>query len=168
MNILWLQSGGCGGCTMSLLCAESPNLMDLFDAAGLEFLWHPSLSEASGAEVRDLLQAIEDGAQTLDILCIEGSIIHGPKGTGRYHMLGGTGRSMLDWVQSLAPKAAHVVAVGTCATYGGVTSAGDNPSDATGVQYDGRHSGAALPATFRSRAGLPVINISGCPTHPIG
>ncbi|MEG3662023.1 HupU protein [Celeribacter halophilus] len=166
MNILWLQSAGCGGCTMSLLCAESPNVFNLFTAAGLEFLWHPSFSEASGAQVRHLLASIEAGEQELDILCIEGSIVHGPKGTGRYHMLAGTGRSMLDWVQSLAPKAKHVVAVGTCATYGGVTSAGDNPSDATGVQYEGRHSGAALPSHFRSRSGLPVINISGCPIHP--
>jgi len=166
VNILWLQSAGCGGCTMSLLCAESPNLFDLFASAGLEFLWHPSLSEASGAEVRRLLEAVESGAQKLDILCIEGSIVHGPKGTGRYHMLAGTGRSMLDWLQSLAPKAEHVIAVGTCATYGGVTSAGDNPADATGLQYDGRHPGAALPASFRSQSGLPVINISGCPVHP--
>ncbi|SFJ08926.1 HupU protein [Celeribacter neptunius] len=166
MNILWLQSAGCGGCTMSLLCAESPSLIDLFHGAGLEFLWHPSLSEATGAEVRRLLDAIEAGEQQLDILCVEGAIARGPRGTGRYHMLAGTGRSMLDWVESLAPLARHVVAVGTCATYGGVTSAGDNPSDAAGLQYEGSHAGAVLPATFRDKAGLPVINISGCPVHP--
>ena len=49
MNILWLQSGGCGGCTMSLLCAEDPNVLALLAGAGLEFLWHPTLSEATGA-----------------------------------------------------------------------------------------------------------------------
>jgi len=166
MNILWLQSAGCGGCTMSLLCAEDPNLMDLLGASGLEFLWHPSLSEASGAEVRRLLSAIEDGSRTLDILCIEGSIVRGPRGTGKYHMLAGTGRSMLDWVGALAPKAQHVVAVGTCATYGGVTTAGENPSDAVGVQYDGSHKGGALSTDFTARGGLPVINVAGCPTHP--
>lgn len=151
---------------MSLLCAENPNLMDLFDGAGLEFLWHPSLSQATGAEVRRLLTAIEEGEQALDILCIEGSIVRGPRGTGKYHMLAGTGRSMLDWVQSLAPKARHVVAVGTCATYGGITTAGENPSDAVGVQYDGSHKGGALSASFTGRNGLPVINVAGCPTHP--
>ncbi|MDF0595066.1 HupU protein [Psychromarinibacter halotolerans] len=166
MNILWLQSAGCGGCTMSLLCAEGPGVFDLLGDAGLNFLWHPSLSEQTGGEVRRLLAAIEDGSQPLDILCIEGSILTGPKGTGKFQMLAGTGRSMLDWVRSLAPLAGHVVAVGTCATYGGMTSAGGNPSGAIGVQYDGSYPGGALPAEFRGRAGLPVINVAGCPTHP--
>lgn len=166
MNILWLQSGGCGGCTMSLLCAEDPNVLALLAGAGLDFLWHPTLSEATGAPVRALLGDIRDGRQALDILCIEGSILRGPNGTGRFHMLAGTGRSMLDWLRDLAPRAGHVVAVGTCATYGGVTSAGENPADAVGVQYDGAHPGGALAADFRSRSGLPVINVAGCPTHP--
>jgi len=151
---------------MSLLNAESPGVFDLLGDAGLEFLWHPALSVKSGGEVRRLLDDIEAGRLALDILCIEGSILTGPKGTGRFQMLSGTGRSMLDWVTSLAPLAAHVVAVGTCATFGGVTSAGGNPAGATGVQYDGHYPGGALPETFRARAGLPVINVAGCPTHP--
>lgn len=166
MNILWLQAAGCGGCTMSLLCAEDPNLLDLFEGAGIEFLWHPALSRETGEEVRDLLTAVEAGEIALDVLAIEGAIARGPRGTGRFQMLAGTGRSMLDWLRALAPRAAHVVAVGTCATYGGVTSAGGNPSDAVGVQYDGALPGGALPPEFRGRAGLPVINIAGCPTHP--
>ncbi|MBY5988963.1 Periplasmic [NiFeSe] hydrogenase small subunit precursor [Roseovarius sp. THAF27] len=166
MNILWLQSAGCGGCTMSLLNAESPGVFELLDNAGLRFLWHPALSQETGGEVRRILDDAETGRVPLDILCVEGSILTGPKGTGRFQMLSGTGRSMLDWVESLAPRAAHVVAVGTCATYGGVTSAGGNPAGAIGVQYDGRNPGGALPQSFRSRSGLPVINVAGCPTHP--
>ena len=166
MKVLWLQSAGCGGCTMSLLCAENPNVLDLLSAAGVSFLWHPALSEETGGEVRTLLDDVEHGRTPLDILCIEGSILTGPKGTGRFQMLSGTGRSMLDWVRSLAPLAQHVVAVGTCATYGGITSTGTNPAAAIGVQYDGKSPGGALPASFRSQSGLPVINVAGCPTHP--
>ncbi|MFD1343848.1 NADH-quinone oxidoreductase subunit B family protein [Litorisediminicola beolgyonensis] len=166
MNILWLQSAGCGGCTMSLLCAESPGVFDILGDAGLRFLWHPALSTETGGEVRRLLAEVEAGRTALDILCVEGSILTGPRGTGRFQMLSGTGRSMLDWVQSLAPLAKHVVAVGTCATYGGVTSAGGNPADAVGLQYDGSRPGGALGAGFRSRSGLPVVNVAGCPTHP--
>lgn len=166
MNILWLQSAGCGGCTMSLLCAEDPGLFDLLEGAGLEFLWHPALSVETGATVREMMNAILEGRQELDILCVEGSILLGPNGTGRYHILSGTGRSMLEWLRDLAPRARHVVAVGTCATYGGVTSAGGNPADAVGVQYDGSHKGGALDPDFRSSSGLPVVNIAGCPTHP--
>lgn len=151
---------------MSLLCAEAPNAVDLLAGAGISILWHPTLSEASGHEVRALLRGIENGEQRLDILCVEGSILRGPNGTGRFQMLSGTGRSMLDWLLSLAPLAKHVVAVGTCATYGGVTSAGENPADAVGVQYDGAALGGALDGAFRSKSGLPVINVAGCPTHP--
>lgn len=166
MNVLWLQAGSCGGCTMSLLCAEAPGVLDLFDGAGIEILWHPTISQATGAEVRQLLHRIESGEQPLDILCVEGSILTGPRGTGRYQMLAGTGRSLMDWVRCLAPRAAHVVAVGTCATYGGIPSAGENMTGAMGVQYEGHHPGGVLGVAFRDPSGLPVINVAGCPTHP--
>jgi ferredoxin hydrogenase small subunit len=166
MNVLWLQASGCGGCTMSLLCAENPNVFDLLAGAGISMLWHPAFSRASGAEVRALLAAIVSGERPLDVLCVEGAIARGPHGSGRYHILSGTGVPMLKWVQDLALRAQHVVAVGTCAAYGGVTTAGGNPSDAVGLQYDGAHAGGIFPADFRARAGLPVINVAGCPTHP--
>lgn len=166
MNVLWLQSAGCGGCTMSLLCAEGPHVFDLLKGAGIKMIWHPALSEQSGGEVRDLLARVETQELPLDVLCIEGSILTGPRGTGKFQMLSGTGRSMLDWVTSLAPLARDVVAVGTCATYGGVTSAGGNPAGAIGVQYDGHQAGGALPVTFRAQSGRPAINVAGCPTHP--
>lgn len=166
MKVLWLQASGCGGCTMSALCAEAPDLIDTLAVAGVEFLWHPALSLATGAEVTRLLQAIETGEVALDCLAVEGAIARGPMGTGRFQMLSGTGRSMLDWVRALAPRAGHVVAVGSCAAYGGVTSAGGNPSDAVGLVYEGAHPGGVLAADFRARSGLPVVNIAGCPTHP--
>ncbi|EPX75417.1 HupU protein [Salipiger mucosus] len=166
MNILWLQSAGCGGCTMSLLCAEDPNLFDTLADAGISFLWHPSFSLETGAEARRLLEAVERGEVPLDVLCVEGSVVTGPKGTGRFHMLAGTGRAMLDWVRALAPLAGQVVAVGSCAAFGGMTAAGGNPAGAIGLQYDGEHAGGALAPDFRARGGLPVVNVAGCPTHP--
>lgn len=166
MNLVWLQAAGCGGCTMSLLCAEDPDVFDALAGAGISVLWHPALSLASGAEVRAMLDGIVAGEIALDLLCVEGAIARGPRGTGRFQMLSGTGRSMLDWVADLAPRARHVVAVGSCAAFGGVTTAGGNPSDATGLQYDGSHPGGVLPPGFRGAAGLPVVNVAGCPTHP--
>lgn len=166
MNLLWLQGAGCGGCTMSLLCAENPGLFDLLADAGLRVLWHPALSLETGAEVKTLLADILDGRLALDILCVEGAIARGPRGTGRYQMLSGTNLSLLDWLRRLAPLAGHVVAVGSCAAYGGITSAGGNPSDATGLQYEGSYAGGVLTPEFRAGLGLPVINVAGCPTHP--
>jgi len=166
MNLLWLQSGGCGGCTMSLLCAESRDLVGMLGAAGIELLWHPSLSEQSGAEVVALLQQCASGERAVDILCVEGSLLTGPNGSGRFHLLGGTGRPMIEWVRALAARSRYVLAVGTCAAYGGVTAAGVNPTDAVGLQYDEDQRGGLLGADFRAGSGLPVINVAGCPTHP--
>jgi Ni,Fe-hydrogenase I small subunit len=59
-----------------------------------------------------------------------------------------------------------VVAVGSCAAYGGITSGGGNPTEACGLQYEEDLPGGLLGKAFRSRGGLPVVNIAGCPTHP--
>jgi len=165
-NLLWLQSGGCGGCSLSLLCAESPDVLTALEAAGIRLLWHPSLSEASGDEFRGLLDQIRAGAIALDILCLEGAVIRGPAGSGRFHMMAGTGLPMMDWIDTLARLAEYVVAVGSCAAYGGITAGGGNPSDACGLQYEGTGKSGLLGEGFRARGALPVINISGCPTHP--
>lgn len=165
-TLLWLQAAGCGGCTMSLLCAESPGAIDMLADAGITLLWHPALSQQTGAEARDLLAAVARGDIPLDILAVEGAVVRGPAGTGRFQILSGTGRPMMDWIADLAPRAGHVVAVGSCAAFGGVTAAGGNPTDAVGLQYDGAHPGGLFPPAWRSRAGLPVINVAGCPTHP--
>ncbi|MBK1703647.1 HupU protein [Halochromatium glycolicum] len=166
MNLLWLQSGGCGGCTMSLLCAESPELLQRLDAAGIELLWHPSLSEASTDEVLELLEAILAGARGLDLLCIEGAMLRGPNGSGRFHCLAGTETPMIHWVERLAARSRYTLAIGTCAAFGGITAGGPNPTEACGLQFDGAHAGGLLGSEYRSAAGLPVINVAGCPTHP--
>lgn len=165
-NVLWLQSGGCGGCSMSLLCAESPDLMHTLEGAGIHLLWHPSLSEQSGVEVRRLLERCVSGAVRVDALCVEGAMLRGPNGSGRFHLLAGSGRPMIDWVRDLAAVARHTLAIGTCAAYGGVSAAGDNITEACGLQYDGTLSGGLLGEGYRAGGGLPVINVAGCPTHP--
>ncbi|WP_242521743.1 HupU protein [Motiliproteus sp. SC1-56] len=166
INLLWLQSSGCGGCTMSLLNAESPDLLASLEAAGVNLLWHPSLSEQSGSEVRALLQELVDGEQRLDVLCLEGAVVCGPNGSGRFHVLAGTGVPMMAWVERLAARARYVVAVGSCASYGGVSSAGTNPAEVRGLQYDGEQRGGLLGGDYRSGAGAEVINVAGCPPHP--
>ncbi len=41
-----------------------------------------------------------------------------------------------------------------------------NPTDSTGLQFHKRDKGGFLGGDFVSKAGLPVINIPGCPAHP--
>ncbi len=138
----------------------------MLDAAGINLLWHPSLSEQGGADLHRLLQTIIEGDVHLDLLCLEGAVIQGPNGSGLFHRLSGSKRPMRDWIRELAQQADHVIAVGSCAAYGGITAAGGNPSEACGLQYEGAKRGGLLGKKFHARVGLPVINIAGCPIHP--
>lgn len=102
----------------------------------------------------------------MDLLCLEGAVVTGPKGSGRFHLLSGSGEPMMHWIERLARVAGQVMAVGSCAAFGGITGAGGNPSEATGLQFDGARPGGLLGAGFESKAGSPVVNIAGCPVHP--
>lgn len=165
-NLLWLQSGGCGGCTLSLLCAEAPDVVTAFETAGINVLWHPALSRETGQEVAEIIDNVLTGEVPLDILCLEGSVMMGPNGTGRFHMMSGRGEPMKDVIAALAKKAGHVVAVGSCAAYGGITASGGNPGEAQGLCWDGDQPGGLLGEGFTAEAGLPVVSIPGCPVHP--
>ena len=166
MNMLWLQTGACSGDTMSLLCAHGPSLESLVGSGQLHILWHPSLSPEPASYLADLIDRIESDEQTLDILCVEGSMISGPYGTGMFDSF--RNRPKIDIVRALANKADYVVAVGSCAAFGGIPAAPPNPTDCTGLQLLREdQDGGLLPPDWRSRAGLPVINLAGCPTHPL-
>lgn len=161
-TLYWLQAGGCGGDTSALLNLESPDLLELLGLLDVEMLWHPSLSNGSRSRQRALLGALLSGEQALDILCVEGSVVRGPGGTGMYDTFGGRPRK--DLLSALARRAQVVIAVGTCAAFGGVGA--DGEIEATGLQFHKRARGGFLGEEFRSRAGLPVINLPGCPCHP--
>jgi len=135
-NVLWLQSGGCGGCSLSLLNAESPDLMTRFKSTGVNMLWHPSLSEASVDDFIQLLNDIISGETRLDALCLEGSVMQGPNGTGKFHILAGTGKPMMTWLEELAEKAQYTLAIGSCAAFGGITAAGNNAGIPVGLPTD--------------------------------
>jgi len=129
-------------------------------------LWHPSLSEASVDEFIHVLNDIILGEIRLDALCLEGSVMLGPNGTGKFHILAGTGKPMMTWLEELAEKAQYTLAIGSCAAFGGITAAGSNPGDACGLQYDGKEVGGLLGSDWQSPSQFPVINVAGCPTHP--
>ncbi len=163
-SLLWLQGGACSGNTMSFLNAEEPSACDLVTDFGIDVLWHPSLGLEMGEPVQQMLREIAAGDRELDIFVFEGTVILGPNGSGRFNMF--ADRPMKDWVQELAPRANAVVALGDCACWGGIPANAPNPSDSVGLQYLKRNHGGYLGADFKSKWGLPVINIPGCPCHP--
>ena len=164
-HIVWLQAGGCGGCSVSLLGADTRDFASMLEGAGLSLAFHPSLSEASGEEALAILDDYRQGRLPLDILCVEGAIQRGPNGSGAFHRFSGTDETMASWVKALAERARFVLAIGSCTAFGGINAAGENFTESCGLQYEGSEKGGLLGDTWRSRAGLPVINVAGCPTH---
>jgi len=162
INLVWMQTGACSGDSMALLCADRPSLESLLQEYGINLLWHPSLTAGQG--FGNVLEAIRSGREKLDILCIEGSLMTGPNGSGRYDTWKGIPK--IDIVRDLAPLAEHVVAMGTCAAFGGIHAAGPNPTDCTGLQFSKSEPGGLMGENWRSRNGQPVINVAGCPAHP--
>lgn len=162
INLVWMQTGACSGETMALLCADRPSLENLLQQYGINLLWHPSLTAES--RFGEILAQLSSGQKKLDILCIEGSLMLGPDGSGQYDTW--KGRAKIDIVRELAPLATHVLAMGTCAAYGGVHASGPNPTDCTGLQFHKAAPGGLLGSDWRARSGQPVINVAGCPAHP--
>jgi NiFe hydrogenase small subunit HydA len=157
----WLQGGGCGGDTFSFLGSEYPNIVELFRTLDIKLLWHPSLSSISPQEHEELIENIVSGSLGLDILLVEGSVICGPAGTGMFHTKDGHPKKEL--VFRLAFQARVVIAVGTCASFGGFGA--DESIEAVGLQFAKKERGGFLGQDFTGRDGQPVINLAGCPCH---
>ena len=84
----------------------------------------------------------------------------GPDGTVLFNTFDGKPKG--DLVYELCAVADYVLALGTCASYGGIPAAPPNPTAAVGLQYADGQPGGLLGKDWRSRKGLPVVNVAGC------
>lgn len=146
---------------MALLNAESPDIIETQDALRFQILHHPLISKDI-AECSAIIDKIVAGQIRLDVFCLEGAVTLGPEETGMFQTV--QGRPKHELIRILASHARLVFAIGTCASYGGVSHACD--TNAVGLQFTGERPGGFLGSDFRSLAGLPVINLPGCPAHP--
>ena len=162
-TLVWLSCGGCDGCTMSVLGAVSPTLEELLggeltDVPAIELI-HPVVSLDSGGSYTGRLEAVANGEVEPFLLVVEGSLFdEGLAGEGSFSGLGerdGQPIAVEEWVRRLAPKATAVIAIGTCATWGGIPAAEGSVTGAMGI-------GSFLGSEFRSTAGLPIVNVPGC------
>jgi hydrogenase small subunit len=149
-TLFWLQTGACGGDSLAILSAESPSLEQLLQDGGVELLWHPSLSHGHARRFDQLVDAILAGEQPLDILCIEGSIITAPRGTGPVRPLP---RPRQDGPGARPGRArrrggGH----GHLRRLRRVHAAPPNPSDCIGLQFDHAQPGGCWRRTG-ARAG---------------
>lgn len=160
-SVYWIQGGSCGGDTWSFFNTDIPDVPGMFEALDLELLWHQALFPMDSGDWSELNQKILSGERKLDILCLEGSVIHGPNGSGRFDTV--LNEPKKDLIRALAHRAEYVLAIGTCASFGGIGS--DSEIMATGLQFTKWTEGGLLGADFRSAGGMPVINLPGCPCH---
>ena len=170
VHIVWMTTGlGCDGDSVSVTAAMQPSIEDLVMGAipGLPkvHLHNPVLAYENGAEF--LHYWYEAAAGRLDpfVLVLEGSVPNEKiKEEGYWAALGtdpATGQPITtnEWIDRLAPKALAVLACGTCATYGGIHAMQGNPTGAMGLaDY--------LGWNWKSKAGLPIVNVPGCPVQP--
>ena len=169
-HVIWMTTGlGCDGDSVAMTSATNPSLEDIITQAipGMpKVVVHtPVLAYENGAEFMQAWWDAEAGKLDPFVLIIEGSIPNeNLSGEGHWAAMGvdpGTGQPITtsEWLDRLAPKAAAVVALGTCATYGGIPAMKNNPTGAMGVADH-------LGWSWKSKAGLPVVNIPGCPAQP--
>jgi hydrogenase small subunit len=170
VDILWLNGGlSCDGESVAMTGATQPSVEDLVMGAipGLPKvrLHNPFLAYENGDEFLNLFRRAAEGRLEPFILVVEGSIPdEGNKPEGYWASFGAdaeTGQPITtcEWVDRLVPKAWAVVAVGTCAAYGGIHAMQGNPTGAMGLaDY--------LGPGWTSKAGIPIVNVPGCPTMP--
>jgi hydrogenase small subunit len=172
IHVYWLAGMSCDGCTISVAGATNPGIEGLLagvvPAMPQVILHHPVLSVEAGADfVKSFRDAWEGNLGAPYVVVYEGSVADEQIAhrTGGYFSAMGVERNAngagshpvptATWLQRLAPGAAATIAIGTCATWGGIPSAEGNPTGAMSVMD-------FLTKNYRSAFGLPVINIPGC------
>ena len=145
-SVIWLHYQECTGCTESLLRAEHPTLEKLIlDTISLDY--HETLMAAAGHQAEAARQAAMKAHKGKYVLVVEGAIPTAADGI--YCKVGG--RTAVELVKEAAADAAAVIAIGSCASWGGMPSTGPNPTGASGVA---------------KVLGKPVMTIPGCPPNP--
>jgi hydrogenase small subunit len=146
-SVIWLHFQDCTGCTETLLRTSAPDVAHLIlDVISLDY--HETLMAASGVQAEKALRSAVAENEGKFVLVVEGSIPM--KEDGNYMQM--AGKPAVQVLREVAGKSAAVIAIGSCASWGGVPSADPNPTGAVGVD-----------SIITDK---PVINLPGCPPNP--
>jgi hydrogenase small subunit len=170
LDILWITAGlGCDGDTIAMTAATQPSIEDVLGGAlpwiPKVTLHNPVLSRESGEDFLRPFYRAAAGEGDPFLLILEGSVPNEHiKSAGVWAAMGtdpATGQPIptCDWIDRLTPHAWGVVAAGTCAAYGGIHAMQGNPTGCMGLpDY--------LGWQWKSRSGIPIVCIPGCPVQP--
>ncbi len=146
MSVIWLSFQECTGCTESLTRSYAPSIDDLiFDFISLDY--HEALQAGAGHQAEEARRRAMEENPGKYVIIVDGSI---PVDEPAYSCSGG--HSNLDVLRESAENCLAVVAVGSCATWGGLPKARPNPTGAVSVREIVKDK--------------PIINLPGCPPIP--
>ena len=126
--VIWLQGQGCSGCSVSLLNTITHATIDDLLLNTIDLEYHSTVMAASGEQAVAAAEAAY--ASGGYVLVVEGAI---PTAEGGHYCHVWPGMTVLDAVEKYSENAAYVLAVGTCAAYGGIPGGQPNPTGAVGV-----------------------------------
>lgn len=144
-TVVWFQAITCNGNTHSLLSANSSRLELFFDSFNL--IYHPSLT------IEKTLDDILNSNEQIDFLLIEGAI------TSNEHFFSISNNSTFNHLNNLALKARYIIAVGSCASNGGIHAKFTQNSDIKGISD-------SIDKESINKLEHSIINLTGCPVHP--
>jgi hydrogenase small subunit len=146
-SVVWLHFQECTGCTESLLRTAHPELSELIlDLISLDY--HETLSAAAGHQAEENLRRTMEEMKGKYVCIVEGAIP--TRDDGIYCKI--AGRTAVDILEDVAADAGAIIAIGSCASWGGIPSADPNPTGATGA-----------PMILADKT---VVSIPGCPANP--
>lgn len=147
-SLVWMEFQSCTGNSESFLRAGRPTAAEIIlDTLSIDY--SELIMAAAGHQSEEVLARTIEENRGEYIAVIEGSIPMGANGA--YCVIGG--RSALDMAQEVCGNAAATIAIGTCASYGGIPAAAPNPTQALGVAD-------AVPRVRN------LINLPACPANP--
>ena len=170
VHVLWITAGlGCDGDSVSITGASNPSIEDVMLGAvpGLPkvHLHNPVLAYEVGDAFMEPFHKALRGELDNYVVVVEGSIPNeNLSGEGYWAAMGNdpkTGQPFktTDWIEKLSANALAMIGAGTCATYGGIHAMAGNPTGCMGLQD-------FLGHRWKSKAGLPIVNVPGCPVQP--
>lgn len=155
--VIWLQAATCSGCSVSVLNSVNPAISNLLldevlPGKHINLRFQATVMAGAGEPVLEVLEAAQRDLKGQYVLVVEGCIP--TANNGKFGTIGEI--PIVERVASLGKAAQAVIALGTCASFGGIFSAQPNPSGGKGVGDLFTQEGVDTP----------VVNVPGCPPHP--
>ena len=160
--MIWFQGSTCTGCSVSVLNSVSPSIKNILldeviPGIHLNVRYHATIMAGQGDAVIEEMERTAEEKKGNYVLVVEGAIPLAANGA--YGFVGEKGDepiAMTTHLEHLTRDALAVIALGTCAAFGGIAAGAPNPSGCVGTDEFMKLRGISVP----------LVNVPGCPPHP--